>query len=393
MPVIILIILSNPLEAYSADPYDIFKQADSTLSAISTVEYNYSFSGTQALSNIIPVIEGTTHLGSVPGLQHPLMLHSLETTTRAISSITVPSISAASADSVYFVNNSDSVVYRTLYTAGETEFFSFPPASVMMEFVIPDPFRDEILADSIAVLYPVELDGVWCHAFHVFYRGDSGGEAVWFLGMEDLLPRAVERIGRYGLDSLTGGELLELSGIDTGCSLPDPPEIPEGFQVLAWNSLLEPHTPAPEFFLADTRGFTVRSTQFRGSDLLVCFFSSRDHNSLSALGLLKTVLAEYPDAVQAVGISILETSDPLFRLNSLHLDFPVLIFGEDAAADYNVRAVPALFLVSSEGEILYSSSQITQDTPGKIRVLVEESIQKREPQSPLLYINGTGGGT
>jgi peroxiredoxin len=379
LPVIILLILSNPLETYSADPYEIFKQADSTLSAISTVEYNYSFSGTQALSNIIPVIEGTTQLGFVPELQHPLMRHSLETTTRAISSITIPSISAVSADSVYFVNNSDSVVYRELYTAGGTRFFSFPPASVMMEFVVPDPFIDEILADSIAVLYPVELDSVWCHVFHVFYKGDSGGEAVWFLGMEDLLPRAVERIDRYGRNSLPGGELLELSGINTGCSLPDPPEIPEGFQVLVLSSLLEPHTSAPDFFLADTDGFTVRSTQFRGSDLLVCFFSSWDHNSLSALGLLKTVSSEFPEAVQAVGISILETSDPLFRLNALDLNFPVLVFGEDAAADYNVHSVPALFLVSSEGIILYSSSQITQDTPGRIMVLVEESIQKREP--------------
>ncbi|RKZ03777.1 hypothetical protein DRQ21_04875 [Candidatus Fermentibacteria bacterium] len=379
LPFIILLILSNPLEAYSADPYEIFKQADSTLSAISTVEYSYSFSGTQTFSNIIPVIEGTTHLGSVPGIQHPLMIHRLETATRAVSSVTIPSISAASADSVYFVNSSDSVVYRAQYTAGETEFFSFPPASVMIEFVVPGPFRDEILADSIAVLYPVEIDSVWCHVFHVFYSGNSGNEAVWFLGMEDLLPRAVERIGFYGPDSLPGGEFLELSGINTGCPPPDPPDIPDGFRVQEWNSLLEPHTPAPAFFLADTRGFTVRSTQFQGSDMLVCFFSSRDHNSLSALGLLKTVSTEYPDDVQVVGISILETSDPLFRLNSLHLEFPILIFGEDAAADYNVHTVPALFLVSSKGEILYSSSQITQDTLETIRILVEESIQKREP--------------
>jgi len=379
LPVIIFIILSIPLEACSIDPYKIFEQADSTLSAISAVEYSYCFSGTQALSNIIPVVEGTTHLGFVPGLQHPLMLHSLETISRTIRSIAVPSLFAASADSVYFISNGNSVAYRARYTADATDIFSFPPSSVMMEFVVPEPFRDEILADSIAVLFPVELDSVQCHVFHVYYGDNSRAEAVWYLGIDDLLPRAVERIGHYGPDSLQGGEFLELSAIDTHCSLPVPPIIPDDFQVQLWNSLLEPHTPAPDFFLADTRGYTVRSTQFRGSDMLVCFFSSWDSNSLRALGVLNTVSAEYPNAVQAVGISILETADPVFRLSSLNLSFPVLIFGEDAAEDYNIHAVPALFLVSTEGDILYSSSRITENTQEIIMELVEESIQKREP--------------
>jgi len=379
LPVLIFLILSIPLEACRVDPYEIFKQADSTLSAISAVEYSFSFSGTLALANIIPVIGGTTHLGFVPELQHPLMLHNLETSSRTVHRIAVPSLFAASADSVYLINSCDSVAYRAQYTAEATDIFSFPPASVMMEFVVPEPFKDEKLADSIAILLPVELDSTQCYVFHVYYSGDSRAEAVWFLGMNDLLPRAVERIGYYGPDSLQGGEFLELSCINTSCSLPVPPEIPGGVRAQLWNSLLEPHTSAPEFFLADTRGYTVRSTQFANSDVLVCFFSSWDHNSLGALGVLKTVSAEYPDAVQAVGISILETADPVFRLNSLNLDFPVLVFGEDAAEDYNVHTVPALFLVSGEGEILYSSSHITENAQGIIMELVEESIQKREP--------------
>ncbi|MEA3266157.1 MAG: TlpA disulfide reductase family protein, partial [Candidatus Fermentibacteria bacterium] len=219
-----------------------------------------------------------------------------------------------------------------------------------------------------------ELDGVLCHVFHVFYQGEDA-EAVWFLGMDDLLPRAVERIGYYGSSSIPGGQILEISDLTEEFPMESFSYLPlPGYTSLPWLSLLEPSTTAPAFFLADLNGHTVRSTEFSGKTLLLCFFSSWDPSSLSALGLLKSIGEDFSESVQAVGISIMETTDPAFRLSSLGLDFPVLIFGESTAEAYNVHSVPAVFLVSDKNEILYSSQGIQDGTVSDIRVLIERSL-------------------
>ncbi|MCD4708898.1 MAG: hypothetical protein K8S62_14300 [Candidatus Sabulitectum sp.] len=374
MLAVFLFILSNPMEDYSADPYRIFAQSDSILSSINSIEYSFAFSGTGALSNIIPEVQGTTSLGNTPGLRHPLMYHSFTTLIRegAIRDLEVPSSFIASAESVYYVDHNASVMYSADYNILTQDIFDFPPASIMMEYVIPDPFNDEILADSIAVLFPTESDGVPCHVFHVFYNNAHGTEAVWFLGMEDLLPRAVERIEYYGPTSMPGGQLLKISGLRLDCPLSAVPAIPDDFANLPWRSLLETGELAPGFFLSDKNGFARRSSDFNGRTLLLCFFSSWDTSSLSALGLLKSITDDYPDFVQAVGISIWEAADPWFRLNSLGINFPVLVFGEDAADDYNVHSVPAIFLISRDGIILFTSMNITDDTVSEIINFIEE---------------------
>ena len=362
------------MEGYTADPYRVFAQSDSVLSCINTIEYNFTFSGTGSLSNIIPLMDGMTSLGFLPGIDHPLMYHTIENMTNpgAIRNILIPSSYVVSQDSVYFINHSKSLIYSTSYNRTADEMFDFPLASLMMEFVVSRPFTDEMLAESIAVLFPVELNGVLCHVFHVYY--DEGTEAVWFLSIDDLLPRAVERIDYYGPASAPGGQLLEITDLNPGSPMPTTPTVPDNYTGIHWQSLLEPSTQAPVFFLSDTDGYARRSTDFGDKTLLLCFFSSWDPSSLSVLGLLNSMSNEYPDLIHIVGISILETGDPLFRLNSLGIDFPILVFGEDAADDYNVHSAPAVFLISDDGEILYSSKSITEDTVSSIRTLIEETI-------------------
>jgi len=373
---VLFFIFSIPHEGYTADPYRIFAESDSVLSCINTVEYSFSFAGTGALSNIMPVLEGRTSLWVKAEVDHPLMYHSIENivSSGTAGNMVKPYSYAALEDSVYLIDPVDSLVFSTDYNISSGALFDFPPASVMMEFAVSNPFLDEMLSDSIAVLTPVELDGVSCHVFHVFYdEGDV--EAVWFLGMEDLIPRAVERMNYYGSSSTPGGQILEISDLIFARNAePAFFAVLDGYTRLPWLSLLEPSVPAPAFFLADLDGRAIRSTNFNSKILLLCFFSSWDPSSLSALGLLRSIGEEFPDLVQSVGISIMETSDPTFRLNTLGLDFPVLIFGENTAEDYNVHSVPAVFLVSRNGDVLYSSPGIQDNTVSRIRELIEKSL-------------------
>lgn len=373
MLAVILFIFSNPVEGYSVDPYRIFAQSDSVLSVLNSVQYDFTFRGTGALSNIIPRVDGMTSLGRLEGVNHPLMLHSFTglTSDGAARDFHVPSSYAALEDSLYFVEHSNAAVYSSGYSITSEGMFNFPPSSVMMEYVLPNPFLDEIYADSVAVLYPSEVAGTECHVFHVYYDDEENSEAIWFIGIDDLLPRAVERTGYYGPESEPGGQLLEISNLIPEAQLPSVPEIPSGYSLLLWKSLLEPSAEAPKFFLADMNGRARRSTEFNDGILLLCFFSSWDSSSLSALGFLDIVSEEFSDEVHSVGISIGESADPGFRLNSLSIDFPIFLFGEKAADEYNVHSVPALFLISRDGEVLFSSYTCTDHDRSEIRRLIE----------------------
>ena len=368
--------MSNPVDLSATDPYRVFALSDSVLSGINNVDYSFSFRGTGFLSNIIPAVLGRTHLGTSTELDHPLMELRFEETQNgsAKGNFTVPSTYIATEDSLYFIDNEAGIVYRGNSSSGAQGIFNFPAASLMMEYVVPHPFSDELNADSIAVLFPGESGGVSCYVFHVFYHDQEGSETIWYIGMEDFLPRAVERIGYYGETGDPGGQLLEISNIGFPSEMPGDPSVPSGSRLILWNSPLTTGDSAPAFFLANRDGYTVRPTDFPGMFLLLCFFSSNDSSSLSALGSMNSLAEEFGDYVQILGISILETTDIAFRLESLEIKFPILVFGESAAEDFLVRRVPSVFLLSPERHVLFSSSGFSGDAETNIRQILENSI-------------------
>ena len=60
------------------------------------------------------------------------------------------------------------------------------------EFVLPEPFGDELRAQELEVLGETEVDGSPCFQVHVVYK-NPGQEATWFISRDDYLPRRVDR--------------------------------------------------------------------------------------------------------------------------------------------------------------------------------------------------------
>lgn len=356
---------------YSPDPYMVFQKSDSVLSSINNVSYNFRFSGTGSLANIIPVLAGEAVLSTSTTADHPLMqLHFTELLRPGvISEFPVPSSYIATEDSIFRIDHTRMTVNAGTPTPSDIGIFDYPPASVMMEYAIQYPFADEITADSIAVLSPDTINGISCHVLHVFYSGLQS-EAVWFIGMDDFLPYAVERIGYYGERGDPGGQLLILRDIKLNNTVAITAMSLDQYSQLGTVSLPEPGESAMEIFLADTRGITVR-TQFPAEHpVLLCFFSSWDPASLLALGILNDLQEETENELDIYAISIWENNDPLFRLNTLELTFPVLIFGGAAAIDYRVSTVPSAVLISEEGVVLISTEEMNSSFVQEIRELI-----------------------
>ena len=58
----------------------------------------------------------------------------------------------------------------------------------LTEFVLPDPYRDEIEANGVELAGVVPFEGEDCYKILVQYSAGRG-EAIWLLSVEDLLPR------------------------------------------------------------------------------------------------------------------------------------------------------------------------------------------------------------
>jgi len=353
-----IVLLSFTQEEYQIDPYSIFFDSDSALALIDEVQYSFIYRGTGFLVNILPVLQGETSLRTDPSLDHPLMVLKYNEILRqgTVNELAVPSTYIAGTDSVYRIDHAGLRVYSDDISPEGFLLFNFPPASVLMEYVLENPFRDEMMAESIAVLAPDTMNGVFCRVFHVYYRGSSGNEAVWYIGADDLLPRAVERISPYGPHDSPGGQRLEISGLTTLSSVPFEPRLTDDYTRQAGIELPAPREKAGEILLADTHAF-ARRISFPGERaVLLCFFSSWDAGSLRALGALNSLYLQRRDELDVYGISIWENNDPLFRLEGLGIAFPMLLYGISSAEEYGVTTVPSAVLISPDGIVAGSLS-------------------------------------
>lgn len=326
------------------DPYAVFAASDSILSGIDDFTYSFRYSGTGDAENIIPVLSGRTSLSRSASVPHPLMVHDFLSTERdtGIHPVHVPASYIATEDSLYRFDFNKNRVYSVSAEEPSSGVFDFPSASLMMELVIDDPFSDELAADSIQILPADTIMGEPCHVFRVHYAV-YGVEAVWYISSLDMLPRAVERLGEQG------GEFLQIWDLSRG------------------RPFIGPGEEAPEVFLADTEGFVRRIRFPRDEPLVVLFFSPGGENSLNALG---TAAEFHENGIEVVGIAISRGEDTGFRLSSLDIPFPVLVYGGKAAEDYGVDYLPSAVLVDPQGRVVISAEGLESIESGEFPDMV-----------------------
>ena len=303
--------------------------SDSILSEANSFQYFFRYSGTGSLANIIPVVAGKASLSLTDDVPHPLMVLDFLAVEREGSGEgrSAPVSYIASRDSLYRFDFNESSMVSAPISASAAEIFDYPPASVMMELVIPHPFRDEITADSIAVLFPDTTGSEPCHVFKVYYAGGENA-AIWHMSMNDLLPRAVERLHPEG------GELLEI------WDLAEP------------SVFIQAGEQAPDVFLAGVDGMVERLTFPRERPLLLLFFTPEGSNSLAAVGQVSLLIGENVDIR---GISLMDPADMDFRLENLDIRFPIMVHGEELSEEYRLQVLPSAVLIAPDGTVVLSA--------------------------------------
>ena len=221
---------------------------------------------------------------------------------------------------------------------------------VMYEYLIPMPFGDEMGAVSLALEGVENVGGVECSVVLVEYS--QGSTARWYFGVEDNLPRRVERLLADG----GGSQVLELSGLETDAEM-DPAgfvmECPQGYETVVYSSFLPVGGEAPDWTLLTTDGDSLTLSNLEGGIVILDFWATWCGPCQMVMPSLQAIHEEYGDeGVTVIGVNTWESGDPASFMTENGYTYTVVLGGDEVAAEYLVTGIPTFYVIGPDGLIL-----------------------------------------
>lgn len=256
---------------------------------------------------------------------------------------------------------------------------------LMLEYIHPKPFSDELNAISSAVEGEAEIDGSDCYVVYVKYQDHS--ESRWFFGKEDFLPRRVERIVR---GDAKGAEVLVVKNLNTNPAIEkatfrlSPPEgyIERKFdneeEASAAEQLLPIGSTAPDFELKTPEGKSVRLKSLRGNVVVLDFWATWCGPCKQAMPGVQKLQDRYKDKpVKVIGISCWErkTADPDQYMKDKGYTYGLLLGGNEVADLYKLDGLPTFYVINSAGKVVYASTGFLRDKEEEISRIIDNSIE------------------
>jgi peroxiredoxin len=235
----------------------------------------------------------------------------------------------------------------------------------MREFVHPTPFGDEIEADIVEYEGVHPAGGVDCHVVRVVYE-TGGGVGRWYFGVEDKLPRRVDRL--FSGAGVASGRALELFDLRVGVTCRDEDFVaptPEGYRqeliesrsrIRAEPRLLLDGAPAPRFTLVDTNGQPVELGKLRGRVVVLVFWAAWHAPATNALLALDAIAAKHdPERIAFIALQTDEKPEADVRaVTERTWRFPLVLNADSVARAYRVDGVPTFYVIGPTGRVVYS---------------------------------------
>ncbi|OPL19143.1 MAG: hypothetical protein AVO35_12360 [Candidatus Aegiribacteria sp. MLS_C] len=358
-------------ETESAAAEAPFVNADSAAQAVTECSYGFLLYGTGSLQEE-PRVVGTVAGRVLEGEDAPLLRVSLGYDSVPDDGI-APEASlllVSGTDSAYAYNLQDSILEKGSLNEGGTDLLRPAAYVIMNEFFIDGPFSDEIGADSILFSGNAEVDGVPCTQWLVDYRG--GSRALWSLGVEDHLPRRVERM-ITGRDGEPLSVILEISGLEINSGLPDSlfeMGMPAS-EVIGYSAFLTVGTAAPEWTLPDRHGEEVSLSDLRGRIVVLDFWATWCGPCEAVMPAVQAVHESYPgDEVAVFGVNVWEDGDPAAFMDEMGFTYGLLLNGDHVAEDYLVSGIPTMYVIDPEGMVAFVEVGANPD----IAALLDEAV-------------------
>jgi peroxiredoxin len=126
--------------------------------------------------------------------------------------------------------------------------------------------------------------------------------------------------------------------------------------------LLEVGATAPDWELSDADGNRQTLAQYRGKIVVLDFWATWCGPCAEIMPQMQKLHEKYKDRGVAVfGVSSWEKSDPLGLMRKKHYTYGLLLRGEDITERYGVEILPAVYIIGSDGRVIYRHEGVATD--------------------------------
>jgi hypothetical protein len=175
---------SGPL----TDPIEILKKADAACKSIGSVQYDFVFEGLGDARAKLGKIEGSMTLsGYMYGGPEKSLID--VTATKPDSSESCHITGGSDGEVHYLINHKAKKAHTDIDSKVVGKYKHTLHAGVMIEFLVDEPYRDEIKGKAQKLTGSKVINGEDCYEVFVVYATKKKQVATWYFSKKDFLPR------------------------------------------------------------------------------------------------------------------------------------------------------------------------------------------------------------
>ncbi len=371
----------------------VLRAADEATKSVQAVSYTARHEGFGIRAMEDPVVVGSVTLARNPAFEaYPAKVRYQGTAWNPTSTTPLVFASAFDGEKAYLINH-DAKLFVSGDGSGQGLRLLFVGDKMLMsEFASDEPFKDEMEAHVADLEGRAFVNGVLCNVVYVEYRDDpETRKSRWYFGMEDNLPRRVERLteanGRSGAVVLSLSDLRVLAEAEESLFRL---EAPEGYETrrIEPRQTVRPPAPelhpvgaaAPDWSLKDAAGNTHTLADYRGKVVLIDFWATwcgPCKQAMPSIQRLHERFAGRPVAV--IGLSCFERpgADPVGYMTESKYTYTTLVDGTEVAMAYNVAAIPTFYLIGFDGTIIHRETGYTPRKEAELAKIIDDYLQSQ----------------
>ncbi|TWT46068.1 Thiol-disulfide oxidoreductase ResA [Phycisphaerae bacterium RAS1] len=385
----VLAFLCTPLMAGDPDPREIMKQADDATKALKGFAYKAEFWVEGAGADRNPKASGTV-VGERAADEKSGFKARVDGTMKApASDETVKFTVAADGERVVVIEDREKqFVFAKQSQAGP--LLQFAGLLLMQEFVHETPFTDEIKAETIKHEGTKAIGDVECDVIAVTYA-EGQGEARWYIGRKDHLPRRADRIQKTP-EGEASTRIMQLTGLDLKPDLKPAqfkPAKPEGYAEKDLAKMMggddEPETlavgsAAPEFSLPTPEGKTVVLKELKGKVVVLDFWATWCGPCKKAMPGIQKMHEKFKDkGVLIYGVNTWQKrkpqDDPAKFMKDNGYSYGLLLNGDDVAEAYKVNGIPTFYVIGPDGKVVFGGSGAGPEIEEQLAAAIEKALK------------------
>jgi len=342
-----------------ADVTKIVQQADEATRKCESVTYDFRLMALEGALKPIPTVTGQVKAIMGEDMEtSPYWVVVDNPNTDGPTGSNPITAMACDATNAYLMDYQQKTLLWAPMDGDGANLMNAPRRYMMIEYVHPEPFADELKGDSLKLEGTKKIGEVECDVVHVVYAMGQG-EAVWYFGQADHLPRRVDR---------TGSEFaLELTNVNAKVKLKAEQlalKAPEGFATTEYKAPPPPPAPetiavgadAPDWQLKDADGKSVSLKDLRGNVVLIDFWATWCGPCKLAMPGVQKVHEHFKgQKVKVLGISTWENDNkidgPAKYMKDQKYTYGLLVEGDDVAKAYKVQGIPTFYVVDKNGKV------------------------------------------